>query len=99
MASFRNSNNSICPNLFQRSPTLSFGRGFSPACLITYNNISQAGEREYEGFDWNVNVPCNQIPGASDTIESFKTVSNISKVNQLVTVKYNCLNYVILGAA
>jgi hypothetical protein len=75
---------------------MSFGRGFSASCLAIYNT-GLAGERLYEGFDWNVNVPCNQIPSGSNETESFKTANNISTINQLVTVNHDNLTYVLLG--
>jgi hypothetical protein len=53
----------------------------------------------YIGFSDNAYVPCNQLPGASDIAESYKTVSNVSTINRLVSVNDNGRTYVLLGDA
>ena len=85
------------PRLTQNDPPLySFGRGFSEECLATYECCSSAGSRAIFGFDENATVPCSQL-NVGDYVESFKTVSNVSSLNQLITVVSNGSTYVLLG--
>ena len=77
------------------SPTISsFGRGLSPNCSSIYANAVPGGAFGI--------LPCTLDRGASNTFligatEGYKTVNNISTLNQLITVNQSNQIYVLLG--